>query len=227
MINIELIGRRKGEKLFVKAYAKIDDDDFELVNKYRWNLDSNGYVVTVIIADNNKKTRLPMHRLIMNMREDEKDIDVDHINHDRTDNRKENLRRATRSQNNMNNSVRKNKISKYKGVMFDKYRNKWKVRIKVDGKEIAIGRFNNEIEAARAYDIYAEKYFGEFANTNKIDESINPNFPKRIDKISKYLNVTYDKRVNKWRARKTVNGHRINLGYFKFEYDAYLATLEE
>lgn len=92
--------------------------------------------------------------------------EVDHININCSDDRIENLREATRSQNLANTRKKPNRTSKYKGVYFQKSRNKWQSRITFNGKMKYIGNFVNEIDAAKAYDEIAKKYFGDFANLN-------------------------------------------------------------
>ena len=91
---------------------------------------------------------------------------VDHINMCFRDNRIENLREATYSENLRNTRKLKSGHSSYKGVTLDKRRNKWVSRIKLDDKRLYLGEFNSEIEAAKKYDEFALKYFGKFANIN-------------------------------------------------------------
>jgi len=93
---------------------------------------------------------------------------VDHINHNGLDNRKANLRPATKTQNGRNR--RKVNIqrcrSRYKGPCWYGRKKKWGVKIMVDGKSIFLGYFDDEIDAAKAYDTAAKKYFGDFASLN-------------------------------------------------------------
>ena len=91
-------------------------------------------------------------------------LECDHINSNSLDNRKANLRSATRLQNSWN--ARKSQqigYSKYKGITFRKRRQKWAAQICVDGRRIFLGTFEDETEAAKTYDKAATKYFGEFA----------------------------------------------------------------
>lgn len=106
-----------------------------------------------------------MHRDILGVVND-KNVFVDHINHNRIDNRRCNLRLVTKSQNNQNRSSLKNSTSKYLGVYIRK--GKWISRIKVNQKPIHLGTFTCETQAALAYNNAAELHFGEYANLNII-----------------------------------------------------------
>ena len=92
--------------------------------------------------------------------------EIDHINHIRDDNRLENLRDVTRSQNGMNSSIETGRTSQYKGVHWAKKANKWKAQIGINGKQKYLGYFTIEIEAARAYDRAALEHFGIYAKLN-------------------------------------------------------------
>ncbi len=97
-------------------------------------------------------------------------MDSDHRNLDRSDNRRANLRLATPSQNRMNRRRLKslNKTSRWKGVGWCKDRAKWRARIRVNKRLIHLGRFANEIDAAKVYNNAAIKYHREFARLNEI-----------------------------------------------------------
>lgn len=135
----------------------IDNDDLKTISDKQWCLTGDGnYVVSSELEY--------MHRIISGAKLSEM---VDHINLSTHDNRKQNLRITTKSGNSMN----RNKIgtpcsSKYKGVVFDKSRNLWIV--KVSNKHI--GRFETESIAALVYNHVAKKVHGEFFRKNTIPD---------------------------------------------------------
>jgi hypothetical protein len=94
------------------------------------------------------------------------DDQIDHVNNNRTDNRILNLRQASRVENSRNVPKRSGSISQYKGVTLDKTKRKWRCRIGVDSVRKSLGYYDNEEEAARAYDKAAKEIFGEYANLN-------------------------------------------------------------
>jgi hypothetical protein len=105
-----------------------------------------------------------MHREIMNPPEH---LLVDHRNNDTLDNRRANLRLATHSENSYNRPKTKAKTtSQYIGIYLEKRTGRWTVKIRANGKRLWLGRFELEIEAAKAYDAAAKKYHGEFARLN-------------------------------------------------------------
>lgn len=145
-----------------KGYvALVDDDDYELLSKYKWTALERGtctYAVTMVT----------MHRLIKGEYKNTGAL-VDHIDGNGLNNQKQNLRLANRRENTQNRRKAQNKngkpfSSQYKGVSFES--NKWRSKIVVDGKKINLGRFENELDAAKAYDTAAIKYFGSFAKLN-------------------------------------------------------------
>lgn len=148
-------------KLFCGAYAKVDNDDYERLSKINWSL-SKGYAINTKVGF--------MHRYIF------EDIIIkefiDHINGDRLDNRKSNLREATCQQNNHNRFQNKvNKTSRYKGVSWNTASAKWVVNICFNKKVHYLGSFENEEIAAETYNKKAVELFSEFAKTNEILKS--------------------------------------------------------
>lgn len=142
--------------------ALVDDEDYEQLMKYKWH--ACNYINTFYAKRNvYPKSPVFMHRVIMNAQPGEQ---VDHINNNGLDNRKCNLRITTQSQNLMNARKRPNCTSSYKGVYWCKEINQWIAKIKTKEERLNLGRFDNEIDAARAYDEAAKKLFGEYAKLN-------------------------------------------------------------
>jgi len=145
-------------------FAKIDDDDFEKISFCKWNFNC-GY------ADGNKRVdgkfkHIKMHRVILCA---PKGYYVDHINHDMLDNRKENLRICTSSQNVGNSVLSKRSKTGFKGVYYGPSYSKQKpymAHICKNRKLIHLGMYATIEEAAEAYNKKAIELFGEFANLN-------------------------------------------------------------
>lgn len=140
-----------------------DIEDYDKISKYCWYY-SDGYVVAHDI-DNNKKIVF-LHSLVMDVGDG---YVVDHIVHPETsenkyDNRKENLRKVTQSQNCMNQHVRSNNKSGVKGISWAKDRGKWQAKITVNYKQIHLGFFAEDKfeDAVNARKLAEEKYFGEY-----------------------------------------------------------------
>ena len=147
-------------------YAIVDPEDFERLNKHKWYAikQSNTFYARRSIRVDKKYIHIQMHREVIHPPDH---LFADHINRNGLDNRKANLRHATRAQNNFNRLIRrKNSSSKYKGVTWDKYRKMWQARIGLYGKRKLVGYFKDEIQAAKAYDEAAKKYHKEFAVLN-------------------------------------------------------------
>jgi len=148
--EIELVGG---------AMALVDPADVGLVSSRRWYL-SQGYAVS--------GAGVRMHRLILGIADG---VEVDHITGDRLDNRRANLREATRKQNRWN-SASPGGSSRFKGVSHDPWRRAWLAQIYVSGRRIYLGHFGDEELAARIYDAAARDHFGEFARLNLPDRML-------------------------------------------------------
>jgi hypothetical protein len=133
----------RGDKVI--GHALVDDEDYERLSKYTWRLHSKGYA-TRSSSTNGKETRLMMHREIL----DTGEFQVDHIDRNKLNNQKDNLRIATNSINQFNKGKQKNNTSGTPGVFWDRSKNVWRARIQLDGKRIELGRFRTVDEAAKA-----------------------------------------------------------------------------
>lgn len=144
------------------AVAIVDDDMFDYLSQFNWFLHPAGYAVRNICR-NGKKTKIRMHREIIGTPDG---METDHINNNRLDNRRENLRICTHSQNRMNSSLQSNSTSGYKGVSYFKPAKLWKAELMLNNKHVLCKYFHSPEDAARAYNEAAKKYFGEFAKLN-------------------------------------------------------------
>lgn len=148
----------KGEKYI------FDKDDYELIKDYCWYINDNGYLVAHVI---NSNKRIRFHRLIMDCISNH-GILIDHINHDRLDNRKNNLRMVSYHQNAMNMKRKESNTSGVTGVSWDKEKRKWCATITYNYKTIFLGYYSDFNEAVEAREQAEQKYFGEYSYTNSI-----------------------------------------------------------
>jgi hypothetical protein len=149
-------------------FAIVDPDDYPELRKDRWFAVKNGATFYAKrhtrFSERVKTTFVWMHRKIMDAPDN---LVIDHINYNGLDNRKANLRLATRKQNSIHIIRTMNPgSSKYKGVSWREDRKKWAVKIMADGKTYNLGCYKDEIQAAKVYDRAAKIYHGEFAALN-------------------------------------------------------------
>ena len=155
-------------KLTQGKFALVSDEDYEYLNQWKWFAHkgyTTFYAIRHSLTINKKRTLIYMHRVIaerMGIK------NPDHIDRNGLNNQRNNLRDSTRSQNNANRGLNKNNTSGYKGVCWNKQKQKWHARIRVNYKYVQLGLFDNIKDAARAYNKAALKYFGEFAWLNPI-----------------------------------------------------------
>ena len=145
-------------KLARGKIAIVGDADFDYLNQFKWH-NHIGYARRTLIK-NNKKAGILMHREILNPL---KGKEIDHINHNVLDNRKENLRICTRAENQWNRSINLNNKVNLKGVSLKKGSGKWLAQIQKLGKKIHIGYYSTPQEAAIAYKQKAQELFSEFS----------------------------------------------------------------
>jgi len=140
--------------------ALVDDEDYLLVSPFKWSAAQRRTWYAVRI---DHKKMIYLHRFLLGI---PSEFQCDHINGDGLDNRRCNLRIATNAQNQWNRHKRQIHSSSFRGVTWDKNRNRWIVYITANKKTHYLGRYINETDAAKAYDEAAKRLFGEYANLN-------------------------------------------------------------
>lgn len=159
---MKIIKTKTGEEVL------LSDCSYEAVKNYSWKI-VNGRAARTGMGEKKscgkwKRPTIYMHRMVMSAPDG---VQVDHINRNPLDNRIENLRFCSSVENNRNRASSTG-LSKYKGVTFDKRRKKWYAQTKLSGKRVHLGTFENERDAAIAYNVYAQRNFGEFALLNEV-----------------------------------------------------------
>lgn len=157
-----------GDSLWLKLtrglYAVIDAADYGRVKHLRWaaHIEPSGAAYAYSNGIRGVCPAIKLHRLIAGS----PPCDVDHEDRDGLNCRRSNLRPATRAQNNANRASKAGASSRFKGVTWDRARQKWKGLIQVNGRVKNLGRFNDEVDAATAYNFAAVEAFGDFARVN-------------------------------------------------------------
>lgn len=151
-------------KLTQGKFALVDDEDYEFLSQWKWRTSKrprNFYAIRDQWDPVQKKQiRIHMHRLLLNPPDG---FETDHRDGNGLNNQRYNLRVSTHQQNCQNQSIVRNKKSKFKGVTFTK--NAYEARI-FSSKVVYLGRFQDEVEAAKAYDQAASQLFGDHARLN-------------------------------------------------------------
>ena len=153
---------KKGEKFY------FDLDDYNKIKDYLWYIDCNGYVQTSVKVGN-----ILMHRIIMEIT-DRSDVFVDHKSHDKKDNRKQNLRIVSPSQNCMNRGIQSNNTSGTPGVYFHKSTGLWCAYIRVQSKEKR-RYFKSKEEAIAARKELENMIFGQHSYSNSVNDNQEEN----------------------------------------------------
>lgn len=194
-------------------FALVDDDDYEFLSTYKWHC--SGRYAGRLNPDKNKPgepTAILMHRVVTDA---PKGLCVDHINRNSLDNRKCNLRIVTHQENMLNYGSKKG-ASKYKGVSKTK-EGHWVASFMYKGEGIYLGTYDNEEDAAKAYNIKASELGGEFVFLNDVNHE---GFEiKKRKKSSKYRGVIV-KPNGKIHANIEKDGKGYFLGVFETEHDA-------
>jgi len=185
----------KAMRLNEKHVAIFDDEDLDKLSSFTWHAQESkrsdgtvrtAYAYTVIKDDNGNNKTLLMHRVITGA---EVKLCVDHINGNGLDNRKENLRVCTRSQNIKNQKPGSTGTSSFKGVSWSPRHKKWSANIRSDGVSYGLGFYALETDAAQAYDEAAISLHGDFAHTNS-------NGPYSVDNINSFSGESFDELVS-------------------------------
>ena len=210
-------------KKYPEKYALLDKEDYPKVSQHKWTYDS-GYVKR---RDTITRKAIYLHRIIAGTPDDKV---TDHINRDRLDNRKRNLRVTTGKNNSRNKGFTKNKKwSKYKGVTRvvkgGKVSPSWVMQINIESLKITES-YTTEQAAAYRYDELAQQYFGEYACINGIDKPKEYILAKESTRgfgNKKYKGVYFHKRLKNrpWQAKVREGGKYKNLGYYTSEEEAY------
>jgi len=157
-------------KLTQGRFAIVDDEDYEIFSSFNWYTSSSGYAIRMSLKSehkSNKRKTIILHRIIVKCPEGK---EVDHINGDRLDNRRTNLRVCSHQQNTRNVRMPFTNTTGYKGVTSNNSCkvNPWAAKIWCNERLIYLGGYPTKEEAALAYNKKAKELFGEFALLNKV-----------------------------------------------------------
>ena len=156
--NIVMGQTMQGDKFF------FDAEDYNEVAKFYWLRHKSGY----FYSHDDSGKQIALHRLVMKALPNER---IDHINHQKENACKANLRRVTQSENGFNAGRSKNNTSGRTGVNFNKNRNKWIARLMKDGISYFLGSFDSFEEAVAARKAAEDKYFGQYSYENSMAAS--------------------------------------------------------
>jgi len=191
---------------------KVSNNNRVKVGDIAGSLESKGYIVIGI-----KGRKYRAHRLAWLYVNGKILLEqIDHINHDKADNRISNLREVNVQDNIRNGAMGKNNTSGYKGVSWKKDISKWRVQIHIDGNKKLIGYFNCLMKAARAYDEVAKE---AGYHDNHINFPVNglggqENTWKKRQSTSGYKGISWDRGIKKWRVQIKVGSKTKFLGSF-------------
>lgn len=149
-------------------FFTVDDEDYELMSRFKWNWSagpkqgSPGFVSAVTTPA----------KMILGKHIAEQGLQIDHTDGDVLNCQRYNLRPCTRSQNQHNSRSKNGSTSQYKGVSWCKQSGNWQVYLN-NPKQIYLGKYNDEVEAARAYNTAAREHFGKFARLNDVREEVH------------------------------------------------------
>lgn len=145
----------------IVAFALVDSDDYSRFAGHNWSLKPAkhgiGYAYRAERRGEHRRgapQRIYLHREVMGIERGDRRRQVDHISHDTLDNRKGNLRTCTHAQNHQNKKGWDNATSSYRGVSWDRSRGVWKAQATLNYKNLLLGRYPIELDAARACEAF-------------------------------------------------------------------------
>lgn len=145
---LALYGKADGRSgpSIVKGYAMVDEADYSRVNRHRWHLGSNGYARRTV-GPRSARRVVYLHRELLQV---EGGVQVDHLNRDRLDCRRSNLRVVTPQGNSQNTGSRAGSSSRYRGVCLFRRTGRWVASAQVNGRAHHLGYYENEDDAGAA-----------------------------------------------------------------------------
>jgi len=200
-------------------FAQVDDEDFEWLSQWKWcaHVASNTvYAVRNIKIEKGEWALIWMHRQILGLTDPK--VIGEHSDGNGLNNTRKNIRPATHSQNQMNRASKRNASSIHKGVSWNKQLKKWISVIYIGGEKKHLGCFENEEDAARVYNQWANEYHGDFVRLNKVSP-VFPEFEWRQQVLSAsnssgYRGVHFEKRSKRWVSKIREGVKEIYLGAF-------------
>lgn len=149
-------------------FAMVDDEDYDFLNQFHWSVGSGGYPQRAVKTEKGWRPKR-MHRDLLNYTT-EANVMADHINGDRLDHRRSNLRLVSKAKNQQNQGKRSRKASsRFKGVYWASDIKRWRAYISPCTRSMrrqSLGCYTDEVSAAKAYDAAALKWWGEHARLN-------------------------------------------------------------
>jgi len=169
---------QKAIRLTRGRYARVDDDTYVFLKQWRWMCSAHGYAIRAYKDDRDRWRFIQMHRIIMDAQPGQL---VDHIDGDRLNNVRANLRIVTPSQNAWNSARRCDNSTGYKGVTA--HPNGYLARIRYEGQRIHLGYFERVIDAALLYDLAADYLFGDYARLNDPPHPTPAHVREQFDRV--------------------------------------------
>lgn len=211
-------------------YFEVDRKDYKKVSMKKWTTNKSGYVIRYFRDKETKRMGcISLSRFLMGVLDKTwREIMVDHINGDKLNNKRSNLRLASNTENQWNSKKSIRNTSGYKGVNWHKRHKRWMVCIQAE----CVGYYDDLEVAAWHYNKFAKERFGNFARLNifenedsvkkKVDDELK-NPPKSRGNTSGFDHVSYCKREKKYRAYCSIDGKYKSLGYYESAEKAHNA----